>query len=213
MTVEPARWYDITRSLTPEIGVWPDDTPFRLERVLDPEDGASVTVTTITVSAHTGTHVDAPSHFEPGAETIEQLPLAPYWGPAQVVTISKQKGPLHPEDFSGIDLGAAPRLLVHSSASRIEPEVFPAHIVHPSPGLVGRLAECGVMLYGTDAPSMDAISDRELPGHRALLRHGIAILEGLLLADVPDGIYELSALPMKIEGGDGSPVRAVLRTL
>ena len=78
--------------------------------------------------------------------------------------------------------------------------------------LAAFLAEKGIVLYGTDAPSMDHYESKELPGHKALLKHEIAILEGLLLADVPDGVYELVALPLKIVGGDGSPVRAVLRT-
>jgi arylformamidase len=75
------------------------------------------------------------------------------------------------------------------------------------------LGHHGVVLYGTDAPSMDHVQSKDLPGHHALRRNGIAILEGLDLRPAPDGVYELVALPLKIEGGDGSPVRAVLRVL
>jgi arylformamidase len=176
-------------------------------------DGASVNLTTLTLSAHTGAHADAPYHFAADGATLEQVDLAPYWGPAQVVTVARQAGALTPEDFAHVDLAAAPRLLVRSMASSADPAHFPTAIVYPGPALIAVLAQHGIVLYGADAPSMDAIDSKTLPGHHALRRHGIAILEGLDLTHAPDGLYELAALPLKIASGDGSPVRAVLRTL
>jgi arylformamidase len=88
---------------------------------------------------------------------------------------------------------------------------FPTDYVYPSPELADFMAASGIVLFGCDAPSMDEMNSKTLPGHKALRRHNIAILEGLLLTDVPDGAYELIALPLKIHGGDGSPVRAILR--
>ena len=141
------------------------------------------------------------------------LDLAPYWGLAQVVTVHKAAGPLEPADFAHVELTRAPRLLVRSAASSGDPAVFPTAIVYPSPALADHLGSLGIVLYGADAPSMDDIESKDLPGHHALHRNGIAILEGLDLRHAPDGLYELVALPLKIEGGDGRPVRAALRTL
>lgn len=204
---------DVSRTLQPSLAVWPGDTPFATEVILARAAGASVNLTTLTVSAHTGTHADAPFHFADDGATMEAVPLLPYWGPAQVVTVTKAAGPLHEADFAGVDLGAAPRLLVRTAAQALPHDQFPTAIVYPTPELAARLAAHGVVLYGTDAPSMDALDSAELPGHNALLRHGIAILEGLDLSAAPDGRYELVALPLKIAGGDGSPVRAALRPL
>ena len=204
---------DISRTLNARIAVWPGDTPFAMQPVLAIADGASVNLTTLTLSAHTGTHADAPYHFAADGATLELVDLTPYWGPAQVVTVARMAGELTPADFARVDLAAAPRLLVRSMASSQDPTQFPTEIVYPGPALIALLAQHGVLLYGADAPSMDAIDSKTLPGHHALRQHGIAILEGLDLTNAPDGLYELVALPLKIAGGDGSPVRAVLRTV
>jgi arylformamidase len=203
---------DISRTLRPDIAVWPGDTPFELAVILDRRHGAAVNLTTLTLSAHTGSHVDAPHHFSDDAPTIEALDLRPYWGPARVVTVRKSAGPLVPADFKGVDLSGTERLLVHSEVSALDPSVFPQEYVYPSPELADFLGSLGVILYGSDSPSMDAVDSKMLPGHNALLRNNIAILEGLELGRAPDGLYELVALPLKIAAGDGSPVRAVLRT-
>lgn len=165
------------------------------------------------MSAHTGSHVDAPLHYLADGVAIEQLDLTPFWGRAQVVTVSKEAGPLFPADFHHIDLAAAPRLLIHSPASQINPNLFPEQFVYPSPELAHHLKDRGVILFGNDGPSMDHQESKRLPGHKALFANGIAILEGLDLSAVPDGVYEFVALPLKIVGGDGSPVRAALRTV
>jgi arylformamidase len=207
------RLIDISRALHPNIAVWPGDTPFALQQVLDRSAGATVNLTTLTMSAHTGTHVDAPRHFVTDGTPIAQLDLTPYWGLAQVVTIAKPAGALFPADFAHVDLSLVPRLLVRSAASERDPTVFDAAIVYPSPELADALGQAGIVLYGTDAPSMDAVTSETLPGHAALYRNKIAILEGLDLRAASDGVYELAALPLKIVMGDGSPVRAVLRGL
>lgn len=209
----PVRFIDISRNLQAGMAVWPGDTAYALQTMLRIADGHAVNLTTLTVSAHTGTHVDAPYHFADDGRTMETVDLEPYWGPAQVVTVGKLAGPLFPADFDGYDLGRAPRLLVRSAASAADPTVFHADFVYPSPELADHLGGLGVILYGADAPSMDAADSKTLPGHKAMRRNGISILEGLALTAVPDGLYELVALPLKVVGGDGSPVRAVLRAL
>lgn len=205
--------YDISRDLRQGMTVWPGDTDFELRSTGKRAEGSTVNVTVVTMSIHSGTHVDAPYHFTDDGPRMDEVDLSAYWGPAQVVTVGKNAGPLVPADFAGHELGRAPRLLVHSPASEADPSVFHDAFVYPSPELADYLGRMGVILYGTDAPSMDASDSKDLRGHEALLRNNILILEGLQLSDVPDGLYELAAFPLKLIGGDGSPVRAVLRSL
>jgi arylformamidase len=204
--------YDVTRTVNPDLAVWPGDTPFSAEVIMDMSEGASVNLTTLTLSSHTGTHADAPYHFSDDDLTIEKVPLAAYIGPATIATVQREAGPLTPADFLDLDWSSIERLLIHSIASTTPAAEFPTRFVYPSAELADFMVEHGVVLFGSDAPSMDDMNSKSLPGHNALRRHGIAILEGLLLTDVPDGDYELIALPLKIEGVDGSPVRAILRS-
>lgn len=204
---------DISRTLVAGTAVWPGDTPFHIKQTLARSDGASVNLTTLTLSAHTGSHVDAPYHFSDDGLTVEKLELRPYWGPAQVVSTDKEQGPLEPQDLRGYDLSLARRLLIRSGAARQDPERFPQTFIYPSPTLAAHLASRDILLLGSEAPSMDAAHSKRLPGHNALHKHRIAILEWLDLSQVDDGLYKLVALPLKIAGGDGSPVRAALRTL
>ena len=204
---------DISRKLIHHIAVWPGDTPYNLAQMLDLGRGDSVNLTTLTLSAHTGTHVDAPLHFAADGRAIDQLDLQPYWGRAQVVSLDKAAGPLFPDDFSGYDLTLTSRLLVRSASSDLDQAIFPDQFIYPSPELADYLGSLNSCLYGTDGPSMDPEDSKSLDGHHALRRNNIALLEWLDLSQVNDGLYELVALPLKIAGGDGSPVRAVLKTI
>lgn len=202
---------DISRVLVQGTAVWPGDTPYALTQVLERGQGEAVNLTTLTMSAHTGSHVDAPLHFVDDGASIDRLALTPYWGPAQVVSVTKSSGPLFPADFADVDLALAPRVLVRSAAGDLDQRLFPGAYVYPSPELAAHLADKGIILFGSDAPSMDHQHSKSLDGHNALARYGIAILEWLDLRPAPDGLYELVALPLRIAGGDGSPVRAALR--
>lgn len=204
---------DISRSLQTGMAVWPGDTPYHLETIMDRQRGDLANLTTLTLSAHTGSHADAPRHFTDDGLAMDAVDLRPYWGPALVITVSKAAGPLLPADFAAYDLRGAERLLVRTPLQGLPFDQFPDALPYPSPELADFLGGLGILLYGTDTPSMDAIDSTDLPGHNALLRNGVAILEGLDLSGAVDGRYELVALPLKIVGGDGSPVRAALRTL
>jgi arylformamidase len=204
---------DISRTLTEGTAVWPGDTPFQMLNVLSRYLGQSVNLNSLSTSIHCGTHIDSPFHFTDDGATSDRLDLTQFWGLAQVVHVAKTHGPLVKSDFDGYDLRRAARLLVRSAASEIDQSLFPHAFVFPSPELADYLGESGIILLGTDAPSMDAEDSKTLDGHQALARNGIAILEWLNLRGVPDGLFELAALPLKIAGADGSPVRAVLRTL
>ncbi len=206
-----SRLYDVTRTLSPFIAVWPGDTPFSATVTSDINEGAAANVTTLTISSHCGTHVDAPYHFVNDEVSMEQVPLDVHIGPATVVTVRRQAGPLTISDFPDLDWDRVERLLVHSAASDHPIDQFLAEYVYPSPELADFMGEKGIILFGSDAASMDTVDSDTMPNHHALQRNGIFILENLALAGVPDGEYELIALPLKIAGGDGSPVRAILR--
>ncbi len=203
--------YDITRTINPDLAVWPGDTSFSSESVMDMSAGSSVNLTTLTLSSHLGTHVDAPYHFKNEGLTMAQVSLPAYIGSATLVTVERTEGPLLISDFPELDWSHVERLLVHSVASSKPLAEFPSKFVYPSPELADFMGQHDLVLFGSDAPSMDDMNSKLLPGHNKLQANGIVILEGLMLTGVPDGNYELIALPLKIEGGDGSPVRAILR--
>jgi arylformamidase len=197
--------------MNPALAVWPGDAPFRLQSEAQIAAGALVNVTSLRLSAHTGTHADAFHHYVDGATTMDDMDLTLYWGMAQVVTVDKPAGPLFSADLAAYDLTRAPRLLLRTSASQADPTRFFRDYVYPDPSLAAALGGYGIRLLGTDAASVDPPDSTTLAGHHALYAAGVAILEGLALAHVADGLYELVALPLKIAGGDGSPVRAALR--
>jgi arylformamidase len=208
-----ARIYDISRTISPALAVWPGDTPFSFEQVLDIQQGESVNLTTLTLSAHTGTHADAPWHYDQEGAHPADLPLEPYIGPARVVTLMRQRGGIIPSDFAGSDLSGVRRLLIHTWASDLPDDAWPDDFPYPTVELIDWLAAQSVLLLGVDMPSVDAFDSTDLPCHHRLKQHGMANLEMLRLKDVPDGDYELIALPLKIAGVCGSPLRAVLRPL
>lgn len=203
-----ASLFDISRPINATTPVYPGDPPFSLRWTERVAEGGIANVTTLTLSAHLATHTDSPYHLFDSGERIAQVPLDRFVGPARVVTIT-HTGPIAPEELG--DPTDASRVLIHTPASALPPNRWPEDIAYPSLALVERLVDEGIILFGTDAPSVDALDSDTLPIHRELLSRGIVILEGLWLRDVPDGDYELIALPLKLTEGEASPVRAILR--
>lgn len=200
--------YDISPPLTPRLAVWPGDVPLS-RRVMC--DGDPVTVSSLRTTVHLGSHVDAPRHVGIGAATIDQCALEWYLGPCQVLRVNVAKSQcVLPQMLA--DSIETPRVLF-ATDSYPDPEHFNEDFAALSPGLIEYLKEHDVKLVGIDTPSVDVFAATDLPTHHACLEHGIVILEGLVLRDVPAGFYDLIALPLKLVGFDGSPVRAVLRTL
>jgi arylformamidase len=203
--------YDITPPITDALEVWPSDTPPSREVLLDMKRGANITLSTLHTTVHLGAHVDAPNHFARDAPGIEARSLDDYLGPCQVIRVDV---PHHWRIAPG-DLRAeivAERVLI-CTGTYPDPNRFNTDFSAVSPELIGVLKERGVRLIGIDTPSVDLFDSRELPTHRACLAHNMAILEGIILRDVPEGVYELIALPLRLVGFDASPVRAILRTL
>jgi arylformamidase len=203
--------YDVTQPVSTALAGWPGDAAYRFEWSCTKAGGASVNVGQMSCSIHTGTHVDAPYHFDDQGATTESLPLDAYLGPARVVDVA-DRPLIRRSDLATIDLKGTPRLLLRTRAWR-DHSKFPEAIPVLDSDVPDWLAERGVVLLGLDVPSVDVLDSKTLPVHHALGRHGIAILESLDLSAVPEGIYELIALPLKLTGADGSPVRAVLRTI
>lgn len=203
--------YDISRTITPDLAVWPGDTPFSAAQIMDRRAGQSVNLFTLTLSAHTGSHADAPFHVDNAGAHPAQAPLWKYVGPARLVTVERQHGGLTPADLPVTDLARTPRLLIRTWVSDLPDDRWPQDFPHPTVELVDWLAAQGGVLLGLDSPSMDSADSADLPVHHHLLYHQIVNLETLLLRGMPDGVYELIALPLKIDGVCGAPVRAILR--
>ena len=202
---------DISPRLDPSLAVWPGDAPLSREVLLDLAWGDAVTLSTMKGTVHLGAHADAPSHYDAHGTAIADRPLDLYIGPCQVMRIPAAQG-----SRIGIDELTGPiraeRLLI-ATGTYPSPSHFTGDFAGLDPALVDHLHERGVRLIGVDTPSVDLFSSRELETHRAILAHDMAILEGLVLDHVPEGLYELIALPLALVGFDASPVRAVLRSL
>ena len=199
---------DISRPLANGNANWPGDVPFSFRLGWTIAGGASVNVGAIETSVHTATHCDAPFHYDDSGITVERIPLDVFVGPAIVVDvrgIANWRTRLEKHD-----LAATPRVLFRT-AGWPDTTRFPESIPVMEPDLPDWVADRGVRLIGVDLPSVDALDSKTLDNHHALGRRGITIVEGLWLEDVPEGRYELIALPLKIVGADGSPLRAVLR--
>lgn len=203
--------HDISPRLNASLAVWPGDTALSREVLLDIERGDTVTLSTLRATAHLGAHADAPSHYDPRGGSIAERPLERYLGPCRVLGVEVGRGGLvGPEHLVGPV--SAERLLIRTNTYS-DPSRFSEDFAALSPALVEWLADEGVKLLGIDTPSVDPFPSKDLPAHQACRRRDLAILEGLVLSAVPDGLYELIALPLRLEGFDASPVRAVLRTL
>jgi arylformamidase len=205
--------YDITRTVRPTLAVWTGDTPYSAAPMLRIAHGASVNLTTLTLSPHTGAHADAVYHYDDSGAHPAAMSLQPYLGRARVITLQRRTGALSPDDFAPGALAGAERVLLHSWVSdEVPDEILPTDFAYLSVELIAWLSGQGVVLIGLDAPSVDEFTSKTLPCHHALKRHGMVNLENLYLRGVPDGDYELIALPLKLDLACGSPVRAILRT-
>lgn len=202
-------WFDVSPPVSPRAAVFPGDTPFSRDELLAFERGHHLALSTMHGTVHVGAHADAPSHYHRDGVSIDRRPLDLYFGECQVVTA--RCGPRHRIGIE--DLSApvtAPRVLIRTDTFP-DPDRWTDDFAALSPALVERLATKGVVLVGIDTPSIDLADDKVLESHQAVFRHDMAILEGLVLDEVPDGTYTLIALPLRLEGADASPVRAVLR--
>jgi arylformamidase len=204
------RLWDISPPVHAGSPVFPGDTPYSQRWAAEIAPGCPVNVSSITTTPHVGAHADAPLHYDPQGASIGAIDLDPYLGPCRVIH-AIGRGPLVAWDaiaHAATDL--PPRVLVrtydHAPVDRWDP-----HLAAFDAATIERLADAGVRLVGIDTASIDPAESKDLPSHQAIRRRGLRVLENLVLDDVPEGDYELIALPLKLMTADASPVRAVLR--
>jgi arylformamidase len=202
--------YDISPTLSERTAVFPQDVPYSREATVDFASGSgNLLLSSIRTTVHLGAHTDAPNHYDPNGVSIDERSLSYYLGPCQVISVSMPRG----ERIRTKDLGdkevAASRVLF-KTGSFPNPDRWNNDFNSLSVELIDRLASQQVVLVGIDTPSIDPADDKILESHKAVARHDLAILEGIVLTDVPDGFYTLVALPLRLRGADASPVRAIL---
>jgi arylformamidase len=202
---------DVSVPLDANVPVYPGNTPYTLEAVKRIARGDSSNVSTLHLSAHSGTHVDAPRHFFDEGPGAEALPLEMLFGRARVIEVTSRKG-IGADELAAFDLSEDIRVLVKTSNSRLwgSPEFHKDYVGVTEAG-AKYLLEHGIKVVGVDYLSVEEFKKPGAPAHHVLLGGGIIVIEGLNLRDVEPGIYELFCLPLALVGSDGAPARVVLR--
>ena len=206
------RLWDISPPVHAGAPVFPGDTAYRQEWVATIAPGCPVNVSAITMSPHVGAHADAPLHYDPEGLPIGAVDLAPYLGPCRVIH-AIGCGALVREGHVAHALAELPPRVLVRTYQRAPQAAFDHDLPAFDAALIELFAERGVRLVGIDSASVDPASSKDLPSHQVLRRRNLRVLENLVLDDVPEGDYELIALPLKLIAADASPVRAVLREL
>lgn len=206
--------FDVTLPISPEMPLWPGDPPVSLEKVASTDTGDEVNLTHLSMSVHTGTHVDAPYHFLGGSSaTVEQLSLGDLSGRAFVLQIEDSVDLITREILERLRIPARTRRLLfktrNSSFWDVHKAVFRQDFCALSPNGAAYLVDRGIRLVGIDYLSIAPFHEGS-PTHRVLLEAGIIIVEGLDLRQVTPGRYTLYCLPLKILSSDGAPARVIL---
>ena len=202
-------YYDISPEIAPELAVFPGDTSFSRQVTVNFDGGANYLASSIHGTVHLGAHVDAPNHYSRSGCGIEARSLNYYLGDCQVIAVRLPRGRrIEPQDLGETEIRA--KRVIFKTGSFPNPNRWNGDFNSLSPELIHFLAERGVVLAGIDTPSVDPADDTVLKTHQAIRERDMAILEGVVLDEVPEGVYNLIALPLKIRGADASPVRAIL---
>lgn len=206
------RLWDISPPVQPGSPVFPGDTPYQQHWTATIVPGCPVNVSTLTLSPHVGAHADAPLHYDPQGSAIGAVDLDPYLGRCRVIHALAARPLVQWEHLSHAVRDLPPRVLVRTYARAPVDRWDPA-LAGFAPQAIARLADAGVQLVGIDTASIDPADSKTLESHQVVRQRGLRVLENLVLDDVPEGDYELIALPLKLMTADASPVRAVLREL
>jgi arylformamidase len=202
------RILDISQPLGRRTAVWPGDRNVDVSWSLQRAHGDAVNVAALLTSVHAGTHVDGFLHVTDDGEAAGEMPVDAYIGPCTVLDVRGREA-LTVDDVAGVDLTRAQRVLFRTR-DVVDETRFPERFTHIEPSLARRLADSGIRLVGTDAPSVDPVESKTLDTHHVLAAGRVAILENVVLTDVVSGEYLLVALPLRLVEADSSPVRAVL---
>lgn len=201
-------YIDISPMLRASIAVFPGDTPFKRQFNMSFKEGKHLDLSAVETTLHVGAHTDAPSHYHANGKTIDERNLSIYMGTCQVIEVHCQSGErITLQDIKSEIL--APRILFKTN-SFSDPDCWKDDFNSLSPEVIRFLASKKVVLVGIDTPSVDPANDQSLLSHKEIYETDLAILEGIILTHVKPGLYQLIALPLRIEGGDASPVRAIL---
>ena len=204
------RLWDISPPISPQSPVFPGDTPYQQTWAATIAPGCPVNVSSITTTPHVGAHADAPLHYDPRGASIGDVDLEPYLGPCRVIHAIGCAPLIEWRHLEHALKDLPPRVLVRTY-ERMPVDRWDAQLSAFAAATIERLADLGVRLVGIDTASIDPADSKELPSHQAIRQRDLRVLENLVLDDVPEGDYELIALPLKLMTADASPVRAVLR--
>lgn len=203
-------YIDISLPLTNQIVTYPSNVPFQRE-VMKNLAEHGVELSQLTLGTHTGTHIDAPRHFVKGGKGIDQIDLSKCIGPCKVVDCTYVEEFIREKDFEGTTIEKGDRILIKTrNSSLIKDNEFTPNFVSVSLEAAQFLANKEVALVGVDYLSIEAKGSLEHPVHKALLKHEIVVIEGLVLDRVEAREYQLICLPLTIVDSDGSPCRAIL---
>ncbi len=232
--------WDISPPVNARSPVFPGDTAYTQSWVASIGPGCSVNVSAITLSPHVGAHADAPLHYDPDGQAIGEVELDAFIGPCRVIHAigcgplvewrhiehalsdpppggfqggSAPTGGSDPRSGGAWRLGAVPERVLVRVYQHMPQAAFDNALPAFAPETVERLADLGVKLIGIDSASIDPADSKPLLSHQVIRQRGLRVLENLLLDNVPEGDYELIALPLKLTTADASPVRAILREL
>jgi arylformamidase len=203
------RLWDISPAVALGFPVFPGDAPFSYRWTWTIGADCPVNVSEITLSPHTGSHTDAPLHYDSAGASIAEIPLDTYLGACRVIHCLGAGSLVQPQHLRAHLSATPPRVLLRTYVCA--PGNWDAQFSAIAPAAIDLMHEHGVRLIGIDTPSIDPAASKSLESHMRVRAHRMAILEGIVLDDVPAGDYELIALPLKWRGLDASPVRAVLR--
>jgi arylformamidase len=206
------RLWDISPPVHAGSPVFPGDAPFQQVWAARIGPGCPVNVSTLTISPHTGAHADAPLHYDDAGAAIGDVALEPFLGRCRVIHAIGVAPLVRWEHIAHATAELPPRVLVRTY-ERMPIDRWDGALAAYAPDTVEHLAALGVKLIGIDTASIDPADSKTLDSHQVIRRHGLRVLENLVLDEVPEGDYELIALPLKLTTACASPVRAVLREL
>ncbi len=210
------KWIDISLPLRDNMVYWPVRDAPKIKIMKHPDDNSPITLWDLKMKSHTGTHIDAPRHFIPDGATIDEMPLDALIGPARIIEI-KDTESIKPEELESYDIQPGERILfkTQNSSKCYKTDELVEDYVYISIEAARFLASKKVLIVGIDYIAISTIKDWDnmIRVHNTLLGNGVWVLEGINLSEVAAGLYELVCLPLRLEGGDASPARAIVRPL
>ncbi|MBU6392004.1 MAG: cyclase family protein [Planctomycetes bacterium] len=207
------RLYDISLPISNDLPVWPGDSPISLITIMSISKGDKCNLTKIEMGTHTGTHIDAPSHFIKDGATVDSIPIETFIGPCLVIEFDSDTL-IEKNDFLKHDLNGYSRILIKTKNSERWAKNIPSfdkNYVALGIDAAKYLIERNISLIGIDYLSIEAFQSDGSPVHKLLLKNNVAVLEGLNLSGIKAGAYELICMPLNLQGCDGAPARVLLR--